>query len=44
MIAPWLRGELEEEEEHMQGSLTGEKSKENGEGWKGVIYGILKIY
>ena len=29
MIAPWLRGELEEEEEHMQGSLTGEKNKEN---------------
>ena len=27
MIAPWFRGEHEEEEEHTQGSLTGEQKR-----------------
>ena len=42
MIAHCFQRESEENEEYMQGSLTGEKKM--GEVWRGVIYGISKIY
>ena len=44
MFAPWIWWELEEEEKHMQGSLTRELKRKTGKAWKVFIYDILKIY